>query len=52
MSKPGDLGLGTVQEEVVTHHLQAQQSVISTALLPSLEREAAFARDAANGFIH
>lgn len=46
-----DSGLGTVQEEVVAHHLQAQRSVISTALLPSLEKAAAFARDVANVFI-
>lgn len=48
----GNSGLGTVQEEVVTHHLQAQQSVISTALLLSLEKAAAFAGDVANVFIH
>lgn len=30
MSKPGKSGLGTVQEEVVTDHPQAQQSEIST----------------------
>lgn len=52
MSKLGNSGLGTVQEEVVTHHPQAQQSVISTALLLSLVKEAAFARDVANVFIH
>lgn len=51
MSKLGDSGLGTVQEEEVTH-LQAQQSVISTALLQSLEKGATLARDAANVFIH
>lgn len=52
MSKPGDSGPGTVQEEVVTHHLQAQQSVISTALLQSLEKEAALAKGVAHVFIH
>lgn len=38
--------------QVVAHHPQAQQSVISTALLLSLEKEVAFAKDVANVFIH